>query len=241
MGIIDEVRETAGPIVSLGGGFMLDGATTERGAAFGLDFGEYYALGRGGVLGDVDASVVADAFVVFAPEVVTMMWNAARLLREPDAAAQSYSQACQDWGRVHFAHAENLDEISSALGKIVNAATTTDAPLFSGWRTLPLPSDTPALVAQQLHVLRELRGGLHGVALKAAGLTPLEAVMVHSPAMAPMFGWADGDLATPTTKAAHAKAEQITDELVAPAYEVLDEAERARLVVLLNDLVAATT
>jgi hypothetical protein len=56
-----------------------------------------------------------------------------------------------------------------------------------------------------------------------------------------MFGWADGEPATEATKAAHAKAEQITDELVAPAYEVLDEAERARLVVLLNDLVAAAT
>jgi hypothetical protein len=44
-----------------------------------------------------------------------------------------------------------------------------------------------------LNSLRELRGGLHGGAILAMGLSPAEAVAVHAPGMAPIFGW---DVAT---------------------------------------------
>jgi len=241
MGMIEDVRTTASPIISLGGGFMLDGATTEHGGAFGLDFGEYYAMGRGGVLGDVDADVITSAFVVFAPAMVRTMWEAARAKREPAAAALSYAQACQAWGRLHFSNVQNLDETAALLEQIAVAASPIGAPLFAGWRAISLPLDAPARVAQLLHVLRELRGGLHGVAILGAGLAPIEAVMVYNPGMAPMFGWADGAPATDATKAAHAKAELATDELVAPAYECLGDTGRARLVVLLNELDATSS
>ena len=48
-------------------------------------------------------------------------------------------------------------------------------PLFAGWRAAPRPADLPALTGHLLQVLREHRGGVHGLAVLASGLTPLEA------------------------------------------------------------------
>lgn len=80
---------TRAPIVDVGGGFMLDPATTARGEEFGLDFGGFYALGRGGVLGDADADIVASAFVFFNPTLVRVIWEGARAKREPAATASA--------------------------------------------------------------------------------------------------------------------------------------------------------
>ena len=50
------------------------------------------------------------------------------------------------------------------------------------------PTDQ-ARAQHYLNAVRELRGGLHGGAVLAMGLSPAEAVVVHSPGMAPVFGW----------------------------------------------------
>ena len=70
MNPIDLGRATAPAIHDLPSKFMLDGATYVRGAELGFEGMDFYAAGRGGVLGDVTADVVAAAFVFFEPGLV---------------------------------------------------------------------------------------------------------------------------------------------------------------------------
>ena len=66
---------TAGPVSAVGSHFMLDGNTYKRGAELGFQGLDFYAAGRGGVLGDVDADVVAAAFAFFEPGHVRTQWE----------------------------------------------------------------------------------------------------------------------------------------------------------------------
>ena len=231
---------TAEPIVKLGGAFMLDPATAAAGEAFGLDFGGFYALGRGGVLGDVDADVVSAAFVFFNPDVVRMLWEGARAKRAPAESAVAYAGACGEWGRSHLGAVDGLEELDRLLGRVVAAGSPVGAPLFAGWRAMSLPDDAPARVVQQLHVLRELRGGLHAIAVLAGGLSPFEAVLIANPASAALFGWAEPYPDPEPLRATHAEAGANTDRLVAHAFEVLSHDERDRLARLLEDALATT-
>jgi hypothetical protein len=230
---------TERPIVDVGGGFMLDPATTARGEEFGLDFGEFYGFGRGGVLGDVDADVVASGFVFFNPVIVRVIWESARAKREPAAAVAAYAEACDAWGRDRIADAEGLDELTELLDRVIAAASPIGAPLFAGWRAVPLAADAPARVMRQLHVLRELRGGLHGVAVLAAGLSPRDAMVAEGSGMIGTFGWAEPYPDREPLVARYDAAQELTTQLVAPAFETLSDAERDRVVELLTGVQAA--
>jgi hypothetical protein len=232
-------EQTEAVIVHVGGAFMLDPATTGRGEEFGLDFGEFYGFGRGSVLGDVDADVVASAFVFFNPTVVRMIWEAARTKREPADAVVAYAEACDAWGRDHIGSAEGLDELAPLLERVVAAASPIGAPLFAGWRAVPLADDPPARVMRLLHVLRELRGGLHGVAVLAAGLSPRDAMVASGSEMIATFGWAEPYPDRESLRAAYADALATTTRLVAPAFEALSDDERARVCALLEGVGAA--
>ena len=91
--------------------------------------------------------------------------------------------------------------------------------------------------AQLLHVLREHRGGAHLSAVRLAGVSPIEAIVggAGGPGNAAFFGWpepypvVDEDLV-----ARRARAEELTDELVAPAYDVLLAGEARELLDLLG-------
>jgi hypothetical protein len=228
-----------GPVGSVGGGYMLDPVTTERGAKFGLEFGEWYVLGRGGVLGAVDADVVIASFVYFEPSIVRAFWEAARAKREPAETALAYAEAARAWGRERIGSVSDLDELAALLGRVVDDASPVGAPLFGGWRAMPLPDDAPGRAMQLLHVLRELRGGRHAAAVIAGGLSPLEALTCGGPEQVPLFGWAEPAPNAAECTAAHDAAEDCTDRLMEPAFEVLDDGERARLVDLLEQAGAA--
>ena len=65
-----ELVATACPIINdTGAAFYFTPATAARGAALGLDAYQFYALGRGGVLGDVEPAVISAAFGYFNPAV----------------------------------------------------------------------------------------------------------------------------------------------------------------------------
>ena len=213
---------------------MLDPATIERGAEFGLDFGEWYALGRGGVLGDVDADVVAASFVWFSPALVRTMWDSGRAKRSPQEAATAYLAACHAWGRDRLGALDDNEELAALLEPVVRAASPAAAPLFAGWRAMPLPGDAPARAMQLLHVLRELRGALHAVAVLATGLSPLEALMVDHPEFASLYGWPEPYPDVEEHRAAHAEAVVVTDRLMEPTFAVLDDRQRSRLVSLVE-------
>ena len=232
---------TAQPIVSGGGAFMLHPDTTTRGEAIGLDFGSFYGLGRGGVLGDVDADVVIASFAFFEPGIVRVIWEGARTKMTPAEGATAYAAACADWGREHLAGVDGLDEIAHLLEMVTQSASPVGAPLFAGWRAMPLPDDAPGRAMQLLHVARELRGGLHVCAVLAAGLTPAEALMLSNPDGMALFGWSEPYPDPEPHRAAHAEAEVTTNRLVAPAFAALDDGERERLAELLDAAYAVLT
>ena len=230
------------PVASLGGKFMLDDATTARGDALGLSFPEFYMLGRGSVLGDVDADVVSAAFVYFPVAIVRMMWESGRAKHAPSDVVEPYAEACRAFGRTLLANVSSLDELSALMERVVAAASPLGAPLFAGWRAVPLPDDAPGRAAQLLHVLREHRGGSHAAAVLAAGLTPLEAIMGSgetAPQQAALFGWPEPYPDPAATASTRAAVEDVTNRMVAPAYEVLTEDERGRLAELVDGVFAA--
>lgn len=227
-------------LIGIGGAFMLAPATVARGAELGLDFGEFYALGRGGVLGDVvDPDVVVASFGYFEPGLVRGFWTAATEKVTPVAAAAAYAEACQAWGRAHLSDVDELLAVVNALERAVDNASTVGAPLFGGWRSMPLPDDAPARAMQLLHVLRELRGGLHLSAVITEGLTPLQALTLKHPEQTGLFGWAEGAPDVEPLRPLHVAADDATDRMFAAALAPLSDAERDQLAAAVAPVVRA--
>lgn len=236
-GVAETVRAAAGPVSRLGGAFMTDPATREAGAALGLKAWRLYHAGRAGVLGDVDASVVAAAEVFFPPERVADAWEKGRAVRPPREVAEAYAGLCQAWGRERLGGFGGAGRLAGLAERVAAGADVAGLPLFAGWRAMPLPDDAPARLAQLLHVLREHRGGLHGVAVLAAGLRPLEAIVAgaQGAAGAAWFGWSEPFPDPEPLRERRQAAEETTDRLVAPAFAALGPGERAELVALLAE------
>ncbi|MEX1217189.1 MAG: hypothetical protein WEA11_01560 [Acidimicrobiales bacterium] len=191
MSYVETAKLIAKPIGDLGGAFMLDGATYARGAELGFSGIDFYVLGRGGVLGDTTPDVVSSAFFFWNPDQIRTQWEVARNVMDPSMAAAEWVGLCHAYGDSHVPDLDSLDRFSELAAKVCDAASPAGAALFAGWRALPVPTaDRPKARAQHhLNALRELRGGLHGGAVLAMGLSPAEAVALHSPMMAPVFGW----------------------------------------------------
>src|SRR5664279_5383317 len=81
---------TTDPIQKLGLGFYFDPLTAERAKELGMNVFEFYGLGRGGVLGDVDAEVVDRAFTFFHPRTMDFLFHRARAKADPVATAREH-------------------------------------------------------------------------------------------------------------------------------------------------------
>jgi hypothetical protein len=228
MTLTDSLQTAGRQFGALGRGFMMNPIAGECGEQIGLDFFQFYALGRGGVLGDVDGKTVADAFFFFNPDLVASVWDAARAKVSPKDGADHYAKSCAQWGRDALAGVGDLDTFCKLADRVAQAAEPTpSSSLFTAWRAVDLPDDAEGRAAMHvILVLRELRGGAHVQAVKDAGVPPDIAVATNSPAMLQIFGWGDEPRDTESYKDALAKAEERTDELVRPAYEVLDQGEQ---------------
>jgi hypothetical protein len=195
-----------------------------------------YFAGRCGVLGEVDASVV-QAIVGFFPErTVSRAWASAREIQPLAAASRDYQQVMAGWAARNLDGFDGAARLAALLERLVDAADPAGAPLFAAWRAAERPSDPAALVVQLAHVAREHRGAAHLVAVRAVGLAPLEAVVAgpYGVANARYFGWPSPyPEVTPEVAARYRQAEELTDELAGPAYDVFDEAEVAELADLL--------
>jgi hypothetical protein len=230
----EAVRGCAGPVGRLGGAWMFDEQTAARGAELGLKGWSWYHCGRGGVLGDGDASVVVAAFGFFPPALQTKAWDRGKAVLPPSQTAREYALACAAWGRRVFASVEDAGRLADLGLAVADAAPIAGMPLFAGWRAL-VPTldvaDGPGRLALALQVLREHRGSAHLVAVVAQGVDPLQAVVSgrYGTANAEFFGWPQPWPDPETGKAAMAAAEERTDELVRPAFAALSVDERAEL------------
>jgi hypothetical protein len=240
MDALAAATETASAVSSIGSHFMMDGGTYKRGAELGFAGLDFYVAGRGGVLGDVDADVVAAAFTFFEPDHIRTQWELGRAVMPAAKAADEFAACCHAWAEAHVPDDLDAGRLAELAGRVVAGARPACAPIFAAWRALPVPTSPKAAAVHQMNALRELRNGLHAASVVAAGLTPVDAVALRTPHMAPLFGWSE----LPDTSEVGApweQAEAATNRAMAHAFEVLDEAERDELVELANALHAATS
>jgi hypothetical protein len=219
--------------------FMLDGATYAKAAGLGFQGLDFYATGRGGVLGDVDADVVAAAFAFFEPGHLRAQWEQGRTVMSAADAARAWATCAAEWGEAHVPDDVDAAALAPLLDEVVATARPACAAVFSGWRALDVPESPKAHVVHQMNALRELRHGLHAAAVVATGLTPLEALSLTTPGMVPLFGWpAPAD--TSEVRERWDQAEAHTNVAMAHAYAGLDDARRDELVERVRQLHDAT-
>lgn len=229
----EAVRGCAGPVGRLGGAWMFDAQTAARGKELGLSGWSWYHCGRGGVLGDGDASVVVAAFGFFPPALQTKAWERGKAVLPPSQTAREYALTCAQWGRRVFA-SDSSGRLADLGFAVAEAAPIAGMPLFAGWRALASSldvTDGPGRLALALQVLREHRGSAHLAAVVAEQVDPLQAVVSgrYGPKNAEFFGWPQPWPDPEAGKAAMAAAEERTDDLVLPAFAALSESERAEL------------
>jgi len=241
----DELIATVCPkIRDLGWMHYFTPETMARGDALGIDGLRFYFIGRGGVLGDVEPLVVSSAFGYFNPTLVADMWNSAKEIVAPRVAGRAYVAAAADLGRSKLAGVAGIEAFVAAADAVHAAADPVGLTLYAAAKAEPFVEDAPGRAMQLLAVLREFRGSTHLLAIRATGLDDKTAQFVKRPQDAAMFGWTDPADYPEVTDEAKAKwdaAEALTDQLVRPAYAVLDEAGRAALADGVDAIEAALT
>jgi hypothetical protein len=216
------------PLVSdLGGLFYFAPGSLRRAAALGLNPSQWYVLGRGGALGDVDAAVVDSALGYFAPSVIGKHWDSGRAIVAPRAVATAHIQCCQDFGRRHLGGAAFLSSFVPAAAKVLAAASPVALPLFAGVKCFALADDLPGAATQAVAMIREFGGGVHLLAVAAVGLEPKKAHWLTRPDAWRSFGYRVGDVpqVTEADRERLGRADELTRVLLEPAYSALDAAE----------------
>ncbi|MET0804533.1 MAG: hypothetical protein ABW009_11615, partial [Acidimicrobiales bacterium] len=118
------VAERTRPTVTgLSAKFMLDGATYAVGGEAGFNGMDFYGAGRGGVLGDVSADVVAAALVFFNPSVVEGAWEGSRDVMSRSAAAELFAGCLVTWAGEHLGDDVDWARLAELAGKVVDNAS----------------------------------------------------------------------------------------------------------------------
>jgi hypothetical protein len=233
---------------------------TEAVMALGpLDVWDAYFAGRAAPLGrDVPAGVVHALFYNFADGEVARhiprVWD----LVTPEAACAARQRgSVASLRRIlgDLADAPPVARAADLLTRAGSSARTEGRPLYAAVRTLPAPTEPVARLWHGANLLREHRGDGHVAALMASGIGGTEAHVLHSlsegmPAEefgrvshlpdAQLAGVIDGmrtrglvgddGWLTATGRATKERVEALTDELAAPAYDVLEPHELDQLV-----------
>jgi hypothetical protein len=221
---------TADPIQVLGVSFYFDALTKEKGREHGINVVEFYGLGRGGVLGNVDTSVVVDAFTFFDPSSIDYFWTSAKEKADPVAVAASHVDAAYAFADRTFGAIDPalLARFGAAARKAAEAEPRGVCPLVDGYLKYPAPSDPVHAAYLGTILLRELRGGVHIHAVKEVGLDAVTACYLQDPTVFTLHGYKED--ATPNVtedlEAKKRRAEELTSEMVARCFDALSEEER---------------
>jgi hypothetical protein len=231
------------------------------------NYWDTYFAGRAAPLGRVPAEVVHAIFYNFADGEVARhiphVWDIAT----PGAVLGARERGCAAAVRRILADLADSPGVARAADLATRAATS--APfegraLYAALRTLPVPDEPVARLWHAANLLREHRGDGHVVALVSEGIGGLESHALHAVSQgmpAEKFGrihhlpratlaaLADGmrarglidDAGRITEKGRETKhrVEALTDDLAAPAYDVLTPLELDRLIADLEPLAAA--
>ena len=239
-------EQTAGAarpaVMTLGAAFAEDPTTLHRARQLGLTGWAFYVAGRGGALGDVRPETVAATLGFIAPEAVHDGWEAARRVTSPQEVATCHLEECCRWGTERLGELPGVDRLVELAERVVRDADGSGLALFAAWRAMPVHGDDAgARAAVLLHLLREHRGAVHLLAIRASGLTPLEAILSgpDGEAGAVAYGWQPPYPPFAPLLRRRAWAEALTDRLVGEAFRGLQPAERDEFVALLDAALAA--
>jgi hypothetical protein len=208
-----------------------------EGAALGLTGypWPFYMIGRGGVLGDVDADVVAAAMVFPSPGLVGPAWREGRALMTPEEGVDRFIDCAYSWAPGAIGEAPGLEKATDLMMRLVAGLDCSKSPLAEGWRQVPAPAELAERAVWAINVLREHRGGVHGACVLATGLPPVVAVMAtEGEFMAEMYGWDRPYPSPEECKPRKEPVERATNEEVGGSYGALEEAELADLAILLE-------
>jgi len=216
-------------IGTLGSAHYFDATTLAVGKANGLDGFRFYFLGRGGVLGDVEAGVVSSAFGYFNPALVDKMWTSAKERVAPREAARLYLAASHELARAKLAEAD-LAAFCEAAATIAEHIDPAGLALYAGIAAEPQPADVPARAYHLCNVIREGRGSAHLLAIRAVGLSPREAHQIKRPTELAAFGWESELELSDDHRQRWEQAEELTDAMLEPAWASIDEAGRQAVI-----------
>ncbi len=233
MNPVELSEKTADPVQVVGMSFYFDQLTIERAKELGLNVFEFYGLGRGGVLGNVDSDVVDRAFTFFHPNTMAFLWARPRQKADPVATAsehlqQAYAFADRTFGAVP---AEVLANFASGAHRVVAAVAPGHYALVDGYRQYPVPENAAHAAYLGAILLRELRGGAHIDAVKEVGLTPVEACYLQDATIFKLHGYGDDDVpvVNPALEEKKVEAEEITTRTMADFFSVLTDEECQQL------------
>jgi hypothetical protein len=238
----EQTARVAKPGLELGSAYAECPQTLRRARRMGLSSWAFYVAGRAGVLGDVPAETAAAALGFIAPDAVADGWDTACQITTPSEVAAAALEECCRWGAACLNDLPRVTRLVELAERVVVAADPAGLPLFAAWRGMPVPDDAPgARAAALLRQLEEFRSGAHLLAVRASGLTPLEAILAgpEGEAGAMMYGWPAPYPPVGALIRRLAWAEAVTDHITGRAFAVLTEAERAEFVELLNAAMAA--
>jgi len=251
MNSVQLADQVATPIQIIGLSFYFDAPTRERAKSLGLNSFEFYGLGRGGTLGDVDAEVVIAAFTFFHPRSVERMWTLAKTKADPVATAAQYQEAAYAFADRTFGAIDRdvLAAFAQAAFKVVAGVEGGRHLLVDGYKKFDTPSDPVHAAYLGAIMLRELRGCVHIDAVGEVGLDPVEAIYLEDPNLFKLHGYEEDEIpvTTPDVEAKKVEAEVLTSAKMAVYFDVLDDDERdnvatgaAAMFAALSQPVAAT-
>jgi hypothetical protein len=226
-------------LANLVGAFAESPQTLRRARLLGLSGWAYHVSARAGALGDVRPETVAAAIGFIAPDAVTDGWEAAAKTTEPVEVATWHLHELCRWGGDQLGGFPRLERLLDLSRRLVYAVDAAALPLFAAWRAMPAPDNSPgAQAAVMLHLLHEHRMGVHVVAVRASGLTPLQAIIAgpEGETGAVAFGWQPPYPPAGPIVRRLMWAESIADAMAGQAYAHLDRAERIEFIGLLDSL-----
>jgi hypothetical protein len=232
----------------------------EEYAALGLSTGSMsYLAGRAAPLGAVGAGTVAAVFYNFSPGHVARFLPAAWSVAAPEAVlaarARGADRALRRLLGEQICASEEMAEAAALALRAAEGGHIEGRPLYAANAVLPVPGEPHLALWHAATLLREHRGDGHLAALAVAGLSGIEALVLHnatgetvtSAVLRQTRGWsaeqwaAAGDRlrdrglldeagdVTPAGAALRADAEALTDRLDAAPYDRLGPAATARL------------
>jgi hypothetical protein len=226
-------------LACLVGAFAESPQTLRRARLLGLSGWAYHVSARAGALGEVRPETVAAAIGFIAPDAVADGWESAAKASEPVEVATWHLHELCRWGGDQLGGFPRLSRLLDLSRRVVYAVDGAALPLFAAWRAMPVPDGSPgAQAAVMLHLLHEHRMGVHVVAVRASGLTPLQAIIAgpEGETGAVAFGWQPPYPPAGPIVRRLMWAESIADSLAGQAYGHLDRAERVEFIGLLESL-----